>query len=338
MTEIGSVAMALALGYKELTTKDLENMIKNEWVNSNTLYIEIKEKLDEYLKNFNLYISIETHLGKIDKALKGLTIFEQSKFLETQKELIYRNFFDLQNLINAYMGQMVILTYVHVDDNGRREVRLSDNTIDHLQAIHSWKNDSGPLRLSYVVQNHYAKLQNSLSNKNNDILQKTAAEVEGRYMRYDRFVLWNYGGWKGYKFESRGPINEAFVAIYVHNIKLSGMMEQDIDFFVLNPKFGAINADNAAGTLIGDVRKNGVQFAVKGDYASPQGFMDITKDFQELQKNFSAENLYKLIEKWTVEEEERAVPQIKKMTEDTLNEYINKYEKTFKKRGSYILH
>jgi hypothetical protein len=44
-------------------------------------------------------------------------------------------------------------------------------------------------------------------------------EVERRYNEYKRRVLWYYPNeWKGYEFRTKGPINEAFVNFYVHNV------------------------------------------------------------------------------------------------------------------------
>jgi hypothetical protein len=68
---------------------------------------------------------------------------------------------------------------------------------------------------------------------------------------------------------TRGPINEAFVSFYINNIKFNSDLETNIDYFMLDPTMGAINADNMNGFLIGDVSGGKIQYAVKGEGGSP---------------------------------------------------------------------
>jgi hypothetical protein len=47
------------------------------------------------------------------------------------------------------------MTYVHVDESGRREIRISDNDISHLGISEGTFRGNPFHKLSYDVQSHY---------------------------------------------------------------------------------------------------------------------------------------------------------------------------------------
>jgi len=114
----------------------------------------------------------------------------------------------------------VLITYVHIDDTGKREIRLIDNDLEHLQAT-TFNNGYGRkwASLGYIVEDHYRLLKNSLSDDENRGLDETAKEVESRYLKYRGKILWKINSeWYGYKLYNKGPINEAYAAFYIHEI------------------------------------------------------------------------------------------------------------------------
>ena len=103
------------------------------------------EDIELFSQNFNHYfqqicilidkliLNIETYEAQV-KALSGIdSVVVSIQKLKLKKDLIYKDFFELQNLMNLLVYQKVVMTYVHVDPvNGKREIRLFDNNIDHL--------------------------------------------------------------------------------------------------------------------------------------------------------------------------------------------------------------
>lgn len=223
------------------------------------------------------------------------------------------------------------MSYVHIDDEGRRSIRISQNDISHLgiiSGVNSWNGNSF-FKLGYYMEEHYKNLKNSLPDEENEELQKTAMEIDRRYLNYKKRVMWYVNNsWKGYRFYTKGPINEAFVNFYVHNVQLLNSMEKNIDIYMLDGTYGAINADATKGFLIGDVSKGGLQFAVKGIFGSPQGTKEVIKDFKKIQKeNFSIQSFDDFLNKYYINElKTKYKPQIKEMTTRSLNAMLRYHE------------
>lgn len=284
--------------------------------------IKIKNFLDK-LKEYNL-----------PKKFGGGSIEERTRWLELKKDLIYKDFFELQNLINNFLGQEIKMTYVHTDDEGRREIRISENNIDHLMITRGTSYWGEYAKLSYIVDSGYEKLKNSLSEEDNDTLQDTACEVESRYEAHKKRVLWYYPdrpeNWKGYRFTNKGPINEAYVNLYVHNIKLKYSMEPNIDTFMLDTSYGAIKADATKGFLLGDIANGTTQYAVKGAFGSPQGTAEVINYFEKMEKsNFTPQSFADFIKHFTYDElHKNYKPQIKEMSKRSINGMLRHIDKT----------
>lgn len=301
--------------------EELAQSIDQELLGNGSLLPIIKEKILHFLDTVEKYENNPKGIG---------TIGQQLTRLRNQKEFIYAEFFEIQNLINAFLGQRIVMTYVHVDDEGRREIRISDNDVSHLGITRGTMWNGNPFyKLGYNVESHYQTLKNGLPREDNEALQATAMEVERRYMEYKKRVLWYYPNtWKGYQFRTKGPINEAFVDLYVHNIQLRNSLEGNIDTFMLGDH-GAIKADATKGFLIGDVSKDGVQYAVKGIFGSPQGTKDIIKAFRKIvDEDFSVASFHQFLYKYTEEElQKNYKPQIAELSQRSVNAILRHIEK-----------
>lgn len=302
--------------------EELVQSINQELSGNGSLLPIIKEKILHFLNTVEKYENNPKGIG---------TIGQQLTRLRNQKDFIYAEFFEIQNLINAFLGQRIVMTYVHVDEFGRREIRISDNDIQHLGITRgiTW-NGSPFYKLGYDVNSHYQTLKNSLPFEDNESLQTTAMEIERRYLEYKKRVLWYYPNeWKGYQFRTKGPINEAFVDLYVHNIQLRNSLEGNIDTFMLGDH-GAIKADATKGFLIGDVSKDGVQYAVKGLFGSPQGTKDIIKAFKKIvDEDFSVTSFHQFLRKYTEEELQKDYkPQITQLSQRSVNSILRHIEKS----------
>lgn len=312
----------------EITIKDL-----NE---------EFHKEIDEFSQDLNARM-IEMRL-LVDKIIVGIEMYEtmiekqiqlsDSKTLEfklTQKKnLIYNDFFKLQNLFNSFIYQKIIMTYVHVDElTGRREIRLFDNDIEHLQTETIENYGRSYTKLSYDISEHYRLLKNSLPDEDNDKLQQTVAEVEARYVKYrsnrKSRILWKMDEkWYGYVLYNRGPINEAFVDFYIKEVKMYNDLMKNIHLFMtsVDPQ-GVIYADNANGFLIGDVSIGGLQFAVKGIHASPQNFKTIVSWLKKIKdQDFSYESIKQFIERFKNEEQKKATSLVKPMVKKSIEGMI----------------
>ena len=193
------------------------------------------DKTVEKLKEEQLKDSLKNKILKtIDQLVTNIEIFEkeakkispkegitpQQQRLNLKRDLIYKKFFILQNLINAYEGQQIKLTYVHTDSKGRKEIRLYNNTAGDLiaQAALS-KTGKKYHKLTYAMSEHYTKLKNALPEETNEHLQSTAKEVENRYYsNIKHIVFWQIMGQKlmGYRFST------SFAVLYKCSFVSSG--------------------------------------------------------------------------------------------------------------------
>lgn len=234
--------------------------------------------------------------------------------LRLHRDNVLRLFFEVQNLINEFLGQVIKITYVHIDPiTNRREIHLMDNDIKNIDVKtgHSSRGRTWQ-SLSYDSHSQFQKLKNSLPDEKNESLENTVINVDHRYNFYKHKVLWRLGDeWKGYKFATKGPINEAYVNFYINNIQFLQDLEQNIDIFMLDPKFGVVTADNANGFLLGDTSIGGAQFAIKGAGGGPQNITQIIKALKVLYDNFSPAACLEFINRFKNVEREKASSQLK---------------------------
>lgn len=273
----------------------------------------------------SLILNMEVYQNQV-KLLPEKTVAATMQKLQLKKDLIYKDFFELQNLMNLFIYQKVVMTYVHVDPiTGQREIRLFDNDISHLEINQVSNYGRSYTKLGYDVSARYQQLRNSLSDEDNLGLQTAAAEVEARYVKYKGRILWQINNeWVGYKLYNRGPINEAFTAFYIKEVQLKNSLEDNFHEFMtsVDPQ-GVIYADNANGFLIGDVSLGGLQFAVKGAFGSPQNFTTIISWLKKIrEENFSHASIQQFIERFKYEEQEKATKLVKPMTKRSIDAMV----------------
>lgn len=278
--------------FEKVSTITHEIMAKN--LKHETSYIQsglskkIKSKIKSFLKQVEVYRIAQKQIKQSNSVLATAAI------LDAKKDLIYKDFFELQNLINLSQGQKVVVTYVDIGEDGQREIRIIDNDISHLGTEMGMYRNNPYYKLSYEVNSAYRILKNELSEEQNQGLQLTAAEVERRYTKYKKRVLWRPQGsdWKGYYFPTKGPINEAYASFYIKNIEFSGYMEDQIDKFILDNECGAITADNFSGFMIGDYSQDGIQYAIKGKFGGAQGWIQVANKLQTVVDNDFSESAW----------------------------------------------
>lgn len=69
-------------------------------------------------------------------------------------------------------------------------------------------------------------------------------------------------------------------------------------------------ANSTKGFMIGDVSKNGIQYAVKGAFGSPQHYKEVVNTFNKLLngEELSEKHLQQIINKYVTEEGNRELP------------------------------
>lgn len=322
-----STISELSEQYAALTVEELNKLFYQE---IDTFSQDIDAQMSEIRRLIeSLIIKMETYQGQA-KMVTERTLDTVKQQLEMKKNLIYEDFFKLQNLINLFIYQKIVMTCVHIDPiTGHRELRLFDNDISHLNVTEV--NNQGRIyaKLGYEVSEKYLQLKNSLSDDENLGLQNTAKEVENRYAKYKGRILWKLNNdWYGYKLYNRGPINEAFVDFYLHEVQLKNSLNENLHQFMLSeiPQ-GVVRADNANGFLLGDISMGGLQFAVKGAYGSAQNFTMIITWLKEIQaSNFSFDAFQKFIYRFKEVEQEKARALVKPLSKHSIDAMIRYHE------------
>lgn len=311
---------AQAAAIAEVTTQelmdDLYRAADNTGIDLMAESVELKWRIKQLIN------SMEKYKLEEKKIIASEPIEQMKQKRQLQKEMIYQDFFRVQNLINHFLGQRVLITYVHIDDTGKREIRLIDNDLEHLQAT-TFNNGYGRkwASLGYIVEDHYRLLKNSLSDDENRGLDETAKEVESRYLKYRGKILWKINSeWYGYKLYNKGPINEAYAAFYIHEIQLNNSLHENINTFMVSVPHGCINADNANGFLIGDTSLGGLQFAVKGAFGSAQSFTKIIAELRRIdEQDFSPAAFQEFVNKMKYQEQEKATSLITPLSKRSLS-------------------
>lgn len=317
------VGKAIANEAMRLTHNEIAEELKNSLRDRNILFNEIKSKITSFMTDLE-----KNNYDTLIKYNKKMSLEQREQQLEDIIKLVYGDFFEIQNLINEYLGQKIVMTCVYVNSEGEREIRIFDNNVSHLK-VESGYNFK---KIGYEMEQNYKLLKNSLPDNINQNLTNTAKEVERRYSTYKKRILWKINHeWKGYKMTTKGPINEAYANMYIHEIKLKNSLENNIDIFMLHPNYGAIQADNTKGYLIGDVRKDGVQYAIKGKFGSPQGYRQIIKEFRKiLQEDFSHEAFENFIRKFYDEElDKNYKSHVRKMSSEDIQKVFEDFPQDY---------
>lgn len=314
---------------------------------------EMESAWQEYLETIdsNILDAVKQQIITLVKQLRANVIWFENQYnkskltkgekpdlyeakLEAKIDLIYKIFFELQNAINLYEGQQVKITYIQKNENGERKILLFDNNIDALQVQKAKYGQYEFSKIGYVLPEHYQILKNTLPDTTNQNLQDTTKEVERRYQEQKRIVHWVTRGnkWAGYKFTNRGPINEAFAQFFLHTQPgidyFRHDIERNVQTFVMHESYGARRADSLNGFLVGDASKGNIQYAVKGQYGSPQGYKEVLKLLDRIDDTTTHSDLKQILKDFRQITQDKARPLIKKASEEALQKIMKKLQKT----------
>lgn len=219
----------------------------------------------------------------------------QKKMVQTKEQFqeMMTFVFDLQNVINEYLGQTVQMVYTYIDNKGNVEIYKFDNTIDHLKVDTASQSHggaySGRIAFTKAQRNGLEKLIKE--DYDSSSLDATFKEVHERYtiskqrikMRGAFYIFWNTGGgWQGSRVTGAGALGESYFQFYINEYTFTSFVEAAVGDFMTNPNYGVEIGDSTSGFLQGDVTRDNIEYGVKAQGASALGYSDIIKYAQEI--------------------------------------------------------
>lgn len=271
--------------------------------------------------------------------LAGLDTGNQTQVISFSKRLVDKKekfielmdlVFKFQNIANEFLGQRVQMTFVSISKNGQVELFAVDNDIEHLKIDRASSKRGGAFsgRYNYSKTNlqEMRRIVNSKYDKSS--LDTTFAEVYKRYniskarlkMGGAAYILWKDNGWDGAWISGAGPLGEGYLNFFVNEYLFSGMVESDVRDFMLNSKYGAINADNASGLLQGDISKDGIEYGVKMKGASAFSYMEVIEYARQVQEAADVETFLREL-KQTLQD--KAASNLVKPLSDMMNDELD---------------
>ena len=250
-----------------------------------------KKYVKEQIKNFNSKAELKSSKAYIEQRER---IKQEQKKQSTRESIlnIYKASLAFQDLVNGYIGQEMVITYVATTKSkvgvfniplkeafaqGLLNIDITSKTYDI--SIRFKGSFSKLEKLANDVNNAIERMEAGIPQEQVNILDNTYKEVVRRFKTYKGenkngkqvgIILWKPTS-KWYKMtpSSLGDINEAYTAYYLQAKNypvLNGSLEQTIDTFMQL----VADVDSAAGLMLGDISNEalGLEYAVKSAGAS----------------------------------------------------------------------
>ena len=274
--------------------KDYLAVLQREEKNIENLQtaLDIQKKyVKEQIKNFNSKAELKSSKTYIEQRER---IKQEQKNQSTRESIlnIYKASLAFQDLVNGYIGQEMVITYVATTKSkvgvfniplreafaqGLLNIDITSKTYDISMRF---KGSFSKLeKLANDVSNAIEKMEAGIPQDQVNVLDNTYKEIVRRFKAYKGenkngkqvgIILWKPTS-KWYKMtpSSLGDINEAYTAYYLQAKDyppLTGSLEQTIDTFMQL----VADVDSAAGMLLGDISNEvmGLEYAVKSAGAS----------------------------------------------------------------------
>lgn len=240
--------------------------------------------------------------GTVAEQIANLNTESESSVLNFSKKMVKskEEFVNLmkrvdtfQNIVNAFLGQVVQMVFVWVGSGGQVKLYSLSNSVESLGIDKTSSKRGGLYTGKYRngIAKRMGELIQAQNNYNQSSLDDTFKEVWARFniskaklkLRGAALILWNLNGtWDGRWISGAGPLGEAYVSFFLNEYVFSGGMEYNVMDFMTNSSHGAELADNASGFLQGDVTKGNIEYGVKMNNAQSLGYIDIIKYAQEV--------------------------------------------------------
>ena len=260
-------------------------------------------------------------------AFSKAMIDTEEKFLKLTEYLI-----DLQEAVNDFLGQRVIMTFVDIGSEGNVEMYKVDNSVEDIKLDKGGTKRGGHFSGRYNKSNFKTLQKITHSKYNKQSLDSTFAHVYERFLVSksklplgggSAYILWkkSTGRWDGVWISGAGILGETYVNFFINEYLFSGMVEECVQDYMTNEKYGAVTGDSASGFLQGDVSKRGFEFGVKTEGGTVLGYSKIIDYARELQEAANVRE-YLLALKQKLKEEGRrnlAIPVAQKLKKEEMS-------------------
>lgn len=262
-------------------------------------YLFVVESLSNQLLGFQMVLKRQSEIRKANRDIYN----ELDEYIANKQEIsyflageipkkLYATSLEFQELLNKILGQKVVMVFVYEGDDGPELYEMKGH--DLLKYDYS---SSNQLAARYRVTTsdlntalEQLKLDEQMNQDFLNGVKSTYMEVLYRYRCSrqvgKRVVLWYLNNnWNAMKVSAEGDINEAYASFVILNDPpptFQNDMEQNVADFMNE---GVRNVDNISGLLQGDVRKNGLEYAIKSMGASTLSL----KQIQTLAKRIVSE-------------------------------------------------
>lgn len=258
--------------------------------------------------------SVLEQIGSLNYENESAMLNFSKKFITSQQDYldIMEKVYDFQNIINEFLGQKVLMTYVAISPTtGKVNLYGFEADISHIRpeeaAKSKSKNDDPNIVGRYsqqgVIKRNSVELINTrYAEKGKKTLDDTFQETWQRFriskakykMGGAGYILWKEkNGWDGRKVSGAGPLGEAYVAFFINEYIFPKQIEKAVKTFILDDKMGVAAVDNASGLLKGDVSKGIYQLGVKAKGAQALGYTEIIRYAEEMLKDNHTERYLK---------------------------------------------
>ena len=258
---------------------------------------EVKRAAHDLVQEARL---LQTKHAAVGQQLASLNTESEASVLNFSKKVVtskqeYLKLMDkvykFQNIVNYFLGKQVLMTFAYISPKtGKVDLYAFDADVEHLtpdQASSSHGGDiSGRYRAGVIKKNSSKLVNTNYDNNGKNTLDKTFQEVWQRFrlskMKYKMggagYILWRQNNkWDGRWVSGAGPLGEAYVAFFMNEYVFTGLIESAVATFILHPKYGVAQVDNASGFLKGDVTKGQFELGVKIQGASAMSYVEIIK-------------------------------------------------------------
>ena len=293
-------------------------------------------------------LTVSDQLATLDSANEASVLNFSKKYIKEKFEYteLMSKVFDFQNIVNNFLGQTVIMTFVAIaPSTGKVTLYNMENSVADLTIDKAAASRGGHIvgRMSSLRKIKNASKEIINSTYNQESLDNTFQEVWQRYRISKNklkiggaaYILWYINSWDGVWISGAGPLGEAYVAFFLNSYQFSNSIEPSVRDFMLNEQYGSVKADNASGFLKGDIVKGAGQFGVKVKGAQPLSYIDIITYAQEIIQSANITEYLKVLQQKL--ESEAAQNMVKPLSNILNTEYealIDPLEKRLQQIGS----
>lgn len=310
-------------------------------IDSGVVKAKAKELIDYATQIRSEYYSTADSINNLNVSSEQQMLSFSKKYITTEqqyKELMQR-VFEFQNVANEFIGQKVFMTFVAISPiSGKVTLYNVKNSVEDLSIGKASSKRGGGItgRYSSLAKMKAANAKELIaSGYDKSSLDSTFQEVWQRFriskahltLKGAAFILWYLGEWRGRWISGAGPLGEAYVAFFVNRQTFKEEIEKNVETFMTNSNYGAVNADSESGFLKGDVVKDGIQFGVKVRGAAALQPNEIIKYAKEIQDVTDVKRfLYNVKNELANNKSQNMVKDLSKFLQGDCEELLNSLE------------